>query len=172
MSWCKDSSNLRLLITIITKAPTKYYCSGLLQFLKIILKSYDLYLPSQTFLPEILLTRYMIPGNMKKNGPKNPSNATNLLPKNLDIGLLSLSEIRYILGITSKVRKKENISPNMIVQASGPQNTTESPPINIFGSKCVNRDSKSILNPMANGNSPRMVAIAVSNTGMILILPA
>jgi len=114
----------------------------------------------------------MKPGKTKNNGPRKPSNAIYFVPKKLVIGLLSLSEMMYILGITINVRKNEKISPKIMVQAKGPQNTTESPPIKILGSRCVNMDSKSILKPMANGNNPKMVAIAVSITGMILILPA
>ena len=78
----------------------------------------------------------------------------------------------YMLGTITRVRKKENIRPKIIVQLKGPQNTTLSPPKKIFGLKCWNKPAKSILNPTASGNKPRMVATAVSNTGMILILPA
>jgi len=114
----------------------------------------------------------MKPTNMKNNGPKKPSNATNLVPKNLSIGLLKRSAIRYILGTITSVKKKENIKPKMMVQLNGPQNTTLSQPKKICGFNSVNSFTKSILKQTANGNRPSMVAKAVSNTGMILILPA
>ncbi len=60
----------------------------------------------------------------------------------------------------------------MIVQLSGPQNTTLSPPKKILGRRWENNPAKSILNPTASGNNPRMVATAVSKTGMIRIFPA
>lgn len=36
--------------------------------------------PFQTFLPCNLLTKYMMPAKMKKNGPKKPNIAMNLVP--------------------------------------------------------------------------------------------
>ena len=36
--------------------------------------------PFQTFLPCILFTKYIIPTNMKKKGPKKPSKPINLEP--------------------------------------------------------------------------------------------
>lgn len=36
--------------------------------------------PIQTFLPWMAFTTNITPTKMKKNGPKNPSNATNLVP--------------------------------------------------------------------------------------------
>ena len=71
-----------------------------------------------------------------------------------------------------RVRKNENINPNMIVQLNGPQNTTLSPPKKICGLNVVKKDTKLMLNPTASGKSPKIVATAVSITGMIRILPA
>ena len=70
------------------------------------------------------------------------------------------------------VRKNANTKPNIIVQLNGPQKTTLSPPKKICGFRCWKNDTKLILNPTASGNKPSMVAMAVSITGMIRILPA
>ena len=39
-----------------------------------------LYVPFQTGLPVIHLTKYIRPTKIKKNGPVNPSNAINFVP--------------------------------------------------------------------------------------------
>jgi hypothetical protein len=52
-----------------------------------------------------------------------------------------------------------------------PQNTTLSPAKKICGFNFWKKETKLILKPTANGSNPRIVAIAVSITGMIRILP-
>ena len=53
---------------------------------------------------------------------------THFPPYILLIGLLKRSEIKYMLGTISKVMKKANAKPKMMVQESGFQNTALSPP--------------------------------------------
>jgi hypothetical protein len=53
-----------------------------------------------------------------------------------------------------------------------PQNTTLSPAKKICGFNFWKKETKLILKPTANGSNPRIVAIAVSITEMIRILPA
>ena len=77
-----------------------------------------------------------------------------------------------MLGTINRVIKNANAKPKMIVQDNGPQNTTLSPPKKMFGLKCWNKVTQLILNPTASGNRPRIVANAVSMTGMIRIFPA
>ncbi len=60
----------------------------------------------------------------------------------------------------------------MMVHDSGFQNTALSPPKNICGLSSANSVTKLILNPIASGIRARIAASAVSNTGMILVLPA
>ena len=108
--------------------------------------------PIQTFLPCKALTLNNMPTVMKKNGPVNPSNATNFVPQNLIIGLLKRSLNMYILGTMISVKKNEKINPKIIVQLKGPQNTTLSPPKKRCGFKCWNKETKSIFKPTASGN--------------------
>ncbi len=84
----------------------------------------------------------------------------------------NLSAIRYILGTRIRVMKNANVNPKMIVHDNGFQKAALSPPKNIFGLRSVNRVTKLILKPIAKGISARMAASAVSNTGMIRVLPA
>ena len=70
------------------------------------------------------------------------------------------------------VRNVANDNPKIMVQLKGPQNATLSPPKKMWGFPVSNKDMKSMLNPMANGTNPNMVAVAVSNTGVIRVLPA
>ena len=60
----------------------------------------------------------------------------------------------------------------MTVHDMGPQKATLSPPIENFGSKCVYKLKKSMLMPIANGNKPSTVVMAVSNTGRNRVFPA
>ncbi len=68
--------------------------------------------------------------------------------------------------------KNANASPKIMVQDNGFQNTALSPPKKICGFNSANRVTKLILNPIASGMSASIAASAVSNTGMILVLPA
>ena len=95
------------------------------------------------------------------------------LPPNIRcIGLRNLSAIRYIAGTIINVIKNAKASPNIIVQLSGLQNATLSPPKKIWGSSSLNRVTKLILNPTAMGMNARIAATAVNITGIILVLPA
>jgi len=80
--------------------------------------------------------------------------------------------MRYMAGTISKVMKKANNNPQMMVSDKGFQNTALSPPKKICGFKSVNRVTKLILKPTASGINARMAASAVSNTGTILVFPA
>ena len=75
-------------------------------------------------------------------------------------------------GTSISVIKNANAKPKIIVQLSGFQKTTLSPPKKICGSKSENRVTKLILKPTAMGMKARMAANAVSNTGIIRVLPA
>ena len=68
--------------------------------------------------------------------------------------------------------KNANINPNIKVQLNGFQKETLSPPKKICGFNSLNKVTKLMLNPMAIGIKPRIAANAVSNTGIILVLPA
>ena len=59
-----------------------------------------------------------------------------------------------------------------MVQDRGPQNATLSPPKYRCGLPSLNKVAKSILNPIASGIRPSMVAVAVSKTGVIRVRPA
>ena len=93
-------------------------------------------------------------------------------PKYLRIGRFSLSAIRYMLGRMKRVIKKANARPKIMVQDNGFQKTALSPPKNICGFNSANRATKFILKPMARGIRASIAASAVSNTGIILVLPA
>ena len=67
-----------------------------------------------------------------------------------------------MVGRTNKVKKVATINPKIIVHASGPQNATLSPPRKNLASKCVNKLSKSIFKPIANGIKPSIAADAVN----------
>ena len=70
------------------------------------------------------------------------------------------------------VMKNANASPNIMVQLSGFQNATLSPPKNMCGFSSENKVMKLILNQIAIGIKPSIAATAVSNTGIIMVLPA
>ena len=57
-----------------------------------------------------------------------PRKEIHLPPNILRIGLFKRSAIRYIPGTISKVIKKAKARPKIMVQESGFQNTTLSPP--------------------------------------------
>ena len=75
-------------------------------------------------------------------------------------------------GITMSVRKVAMVNPKMMVQASGPQNATLSPPKWMLGLNSLSRVPKLMLKPMARGISPEMVDTAVRITGVMRVAPA
>jgi hypothetical protein len=68
--------------------------------------------------------------------------------------------------------KNANASPNIMVQLSGFQNATLSPPKKICGFSSENKVIKLMLKPIAIGIKPSIAATAVKSTGIILVLPA
>ena len=101
-----------------------------------------------------------------------PKKLIQVPPNILRIGLRKRSAIKYILGTIISVMKNAKASPNIMVQLSGFQNATLSPPQKMCGFSSENNVIKLMLKPMAIGINPKIAATAVSNTGIILVLPA
>ena len=76
-----------------------------------------------------------------------PSMLIHFPPNILRMGLLNLSAIRYIAGTMINVMKKAKARPKMIVQLSGLQKATLSPPKKICGFNSLNRVTKLMLKP-------------------------
>ena len=75
-------------------------------------------------------------------------------------------------GTKSRARNVAKESPKMMVQERLPQNMTLSPPKWMCGLSSVKRVMKLMFIPTAKGTKPRMVAVAVRTTGVVLVLPA
>ena len=75
-------------------------------------------------------------------------------------------------GIKISVRNVAKLNPKIIVHDNGPKNITLSPPKCRCGFKSLSSVAKLIFIPIANGISPRIVAVAVRTTGVIRVIPA
>src|ERR1043166_3012181 len=105
----------------------------------------------------------------KRNYLYNEAEASFVLPLNFDF---SCEDKSNITGTKIKVKNVANPKPKIIVHESGPQKATLSPPKKMCGFNSLNKVTKSILNPTASGIKPKIVADAVSSTGVIRVLPA
>ena len=78
------------------------------------------------------------------------------------MAIFIFSAIRYMAGTKMSVRKVAKLRPKIMVQESGPQNITLSPPKWSCGLSSVNMVTKFSVIPIASGTRPSIVAVAVS----------